>query len=120
MSYIYLASPYTHEDEAVMELRFVQVVDAASYLISVRLLHVFSPIAHCHALAVRHTLPRDAQFWNDYNYTFLKHAKQVCILTIDGWQRSKGIQAEIQTARHLNIPIAFTQAPNYLLTNSAQ
>jgi hypothetical protein len=67
--------------------------------------NIYSPIVHCHALAIEHDLPKDFQFWQDYNFSILAKASQLWVLTLDGWDVSKGVLAEIELANMLSIPI---------------
>ena len=55
---IYLASPYSHPDPAVMEQRFETACRVAGWLMA-RGEIVFCPIAMSHSVAVRYDLPRD-------------------------------------------------------------
>ncbi len=66
---IYLASPYSHPDQAVERLRFEAVCQAAATLMR-HGLSIFSPIAHSHPIA-RFGLPTDWAFWEHYNRDFL-------------------------------------------------
>jgi hypothetical protein len=63
---IYLASPYTHEDPAVEQRRYVQVCRAAGRLI-LEGQYVYSPIAHSRAIALEGNLPTDYKFWTAYD-----------------------------------------------------
>jgi hypothetical protein len=58
---VYLASPYTHADKAVMEDRFRAACRYAACLMR-RGINVFSPIAHSHPIA-QFGLPPDWQFF---------------------------------------------------------
>lgn len=102
---IYLASPYSHPDPAVREQRFRAACRAA-----VALLHagqvVFSPITHSHPLA-QHGLPENWQFWERYDRAFLERCDEVVVLTLDGWEESVGVQAEILIARELGKPVRY-------------
>ncbi len=81
---------------------------ATSWLL--RLRHwVYSPIVHCHWLAVYHGLRTDFEFWRDYNYAMLESAHTLYLLDIDGWKDSVGVGSEIEFARRNSKPI-------YLLT----
>ena len=104
---IYLASPYTHEDEETMVFRYEGAVQATAILINKGFL-VFSPIAHCHPIAVAHTLPRDYKFWQDYSTSFLLHwAEAVIVLLLPEALNSKGVQAEIVVALEAGLPVYY-------------
>jgi len=104
VSYIYLASPYTHSDEKVMEDRYNAVVDAVAFLTNGKY-HVYSPILHFHPVAVKHSLPRDAEFWRESNEIMLYPAGLMYVLAIPGWDESKGVRHEIMIARQLETSI---------------
>ena len=102
---IYLASPYTHPDPAVVEWRFEAACQAAAALIR-QGKTVFSPIAHSHSIC-RYGLPGDWQFWQRHDRKHLSACDEVVVLTLEGWQESHGVQAEIALARSLGKPVSF-------------
>lgn len=106
MSYDYLASPYSHADPQVMENRYVMAMKCVAYYLE-RGIYVHSPIVACHEMAKRFTLPREVNFWLNYNYAMLGRARQLIILTLHGWEDSTGIQLESNFARDNGIPISF-------------
>jgi nucleoside 2-deoxyribosyltransferase len=102
---IYLASPYSHSDPAVREARFQQVCRAAAALI--RTGHpAFSPIAHSHPIAA-YGLPTDWAYWERDARLHLNASAEVVVLTLDGWQQSVGIAAEIAIAAELGKPVRY-------------
>jgi hypothetical protein len=102
--YVYLASPYSHPDESIMEARFVAAEAATARLLR-RSVWVYSPIVHCHELAKKFDLPKDFVFWQEYNFAMIRGAAKLYVLRIDGWEASKGVTAEIAYARELGIPV---------------
>ena len=106
MKKIYLASPYTHKDPAVMQERFERVCKKAGALMNEGYL-VFSPIAHGHPIALAVNLPKDYEFWEEYCRSFVQWADEVWILKLDGWHVSVGIEGEIITAQAFNKLIKF-------------
>jgi hypothetical protein len=94
---IYVASPYTHHDPLVMHQRYEQVAKFCEWQFQKGLL-VFSPVLHCHNLS---SLPRDVDFWWEYNRWFLVKCDKLYVLMIDGYQESKGVNKEIDLARKL-------------------
>lgn len=102
---IYLASPYSHHDPAIREARFQSVCRAAAALI--RAGHaVFSPIAHSHSIAA-FGLPTDWAYWQAQMRHHLETSAEVVVLTLDGWQQSVGIAAEVAIAGELDKPVRF-------------
>jgi len=105
---IYLASPYSHPDAAVMEQRFHDVCRVAGSMMHDGLI-VFSPIAHTHSIAVVGKLPRSWEFWGKYDHEFIAASEKVIVLMMDGWLQSKGVRAEILIANSLNIPVEYME-----------
>ena len=102
-TYTYLASPYTAPDVHTMELRALGATRAAHWLLTQR--HwVYSPIVHCHDLAKTFSLPREHEYWEEYNQAMLRGASDLVVLTIAGWRESRGVQAEITYAQKLGHP----------------
>lgn len=101
----YLASPYSHPDAAVRQQRFEAACRVAAALI--RRGHVvFSPIAHSHSIA-QHGLPVDWGFWERHDRRLLAACDELWVLKLDGWQHSRGVQAEIAIALALGKPVRF-------------
>lgn len=101
---IYVASPYSHPDEALRAHRFY-CVQAYCVELMKQGQHPFSPIMYWHEVAVKCDLPLDAGFWPKYNLGMLRIAEAVDVLMLPGWQESKGVMMEINTAEHLFIPV---------------
>lgn len=68
---------------------------------------VYSPIVHCHPVAISYGLPRDFQFWKDYNYHMLVRSDELLVLCLPGWQESVGVTQEIEWAKAFGLPIAY-------------
>lgn len=92
---IYLASPYSHIDPAIVWSRFRAAEAATAWLLE-RKYWCYSPIVHCHALAETHRLPTDHAYWLEYNFHMLDRADHFYVLHIPGWRESKGISAEFE------------------------
>jgi hypothetical protein len=108
MSYTYIASPYSHPDASVRAQRYEQVLAFCAELLRAEI-PVYSPIVHCHQVALDHSLPTDAQFWLSYNFAMLRPARFLYVYCIPGWNKSIGVTAEISFWRSLT-----GQAPIYI------
>jgi hypothetical protein len=104
---IYLASPYTHENEEIKKERFEIVCSVASYLM-LQGIHIFSPIVHTYPIAIRGGVPTSWEFWGDYDKEFLNFCSEMLVLTISGWDKSVGVLAEIEYMNKLRKPILYT------------
>lgn len=105
---IYLASPYSHPDPAVREARYAAVCKAAAECLREGL-HVFSPIAHSHVIAQVGGISGDWQTWRDLDMAVLARCDELMVVTLDGWEQSVGVKAEMEEARRLGLPVEFIQ-----------
>ena len=105
---IYLASPYTHQDPSIREMRFRAVCRQAAEMLRCGI-PVFSPIAYTHAFAAL-DLPVEWSFWDQYDRVFLEICSEVWVLMLDGWRESKGVAAEIGIASELGMPVVYVEA----------
>lgn len=109
---IYVASPYSHPSEGRRELRFLQVSNYVADLLR-RKEWCYSPIVHCHELAITYKLPTDAMFWADYNHHVLQRCDEVHILMLKDWEYSKGINMERAWAREFSKPVLMVDGAPY-------
>lgn len=103
---IYLASPYSHNDQTMRKYRYDKVVDLTAKLLN-QGYHVISPVVHCHPLAVKHNIATDFTFWKSYNYAILSKCNLLVVYKLKGWEKSEGLQGELEMARNLKLPIEF-------------
>ena len=108
---IYLASPYTDVLPEKMQERYELARDATAHLLA-RCIWVYSPIVHCHDLAVAATLPRTFDFWAEYNFHMLARADKLVVLEIPGWAVSVGVGAEIAFWRTVKGKPLYLASPN--------
>ena len=102
---IYLASPYTAPDEIQRICRYGQVCLMTAQLLREGHL-VFSPIAHSHPLA-GYGLPVEFEFWQRHCLSFLETwATDLWVLTLWGWEDSRGVNAEIEFAHQRGLPVS--------------
>jgi Domain of unknown function (DUF1937) len=93
MTFIYVASPYSHVDPKVRDQRYRRV----AYYISSLLIQrrwCYSPIVHCHEVALTYKFPTSFEYWAEYNFAMLSAAEAMHVLTIEGWEQSIGVAAE--------------------------
>jgi hypothetical protein len=103
---IYLASPYTHSDPVVRQARFEAACVANGKLMALGY-YVYSPIAHCHSVAEKCDLPTDWAYWQGFDRAMIGACCKLIVLTLDGWDRSTGVAAEIAIAGELGIPVEY-------------
>jgi hypothetical protein len=61
---------------------------------------------HGHPL-VRYGLPVDWSFWERLARPQLERCDEMVVLTLDGWQESVGVQAELRHASVLRKPVRY-------------
>jgi len=97
---IYLAGPYSIDPARMFKehMRYAAEIFRKGH-------KVFSPILHCHPLAEAHSLPGDANFWQQYNERMLDCCTTVWIIDIPEWHQSTGVLHELNRAVMLRKPV---------------
>lgn len=94
----YLASPYSHPDAEMRELRFRAVSRVAARLAVERGIMTFCPIAHSHPISEemgRLKSPTDHDFWLRWDHPFEGMCVGMTICQLPGWTTSKGVGVEV-------------------------
>lgn len=104
---IYLASPYSHPDEAVRLARTEAVtLKAAELFVEGKM--CFSPIVHGHALhSTGLNLPTDYEFWKQFNDWFIERCDKMVVYCLEDWDKSRGIIYEVKLALSLGKPVEY-------------
>lgn len=102
----YLAAPYSDADASI-RLKRAHAADLAAIHLMEMGYAVFSPLSHGQRLAETSdgALPLDAEAWSGVNDRILEGADLLIILTLSGWERSRGVAAELGQARGRGIPV---------------
>lgn len=105
---IYLATPYSDPDPSVMTRRAVTAAQMAWDLAKVGNV-VYSPIAHWHYVVenIEEEAPRDFGFWRMQCMDMLERADVLMVYTLPGWDKGKGVKAEIDYAHKLGIEVVY-------------
>jgi len=102
---IYLASPYSHPNPAVMKLRSDRVCQAAAQFMNQGDL-IFAPIAHSHHVA-DYGCPREWKYWKVFDTEFLIFCNEMWVLMLPGWRESEGVTDEIRIMNALGKPVRY-------------
>jgi hypothetical protein len=105
---IYVASPYSHPNEAVRIERFNKVSQFVAELVYQGHCPI-SPITYGHTLLSYKDMPTDFEFWNNFCLSLLSKSDTMYVYMIDGWKESKGLNAEIEFAENNNIKIEYIE-----------
>ena len=116
MKRVYLASPYSHSDSAVIKSR-VDMVAAVCARINERGagINCYSPIVHGHHLPHSEDIAKNDAFWRPFNEDEIRRSDEVWVLTIAGWDRSIGVTREIAFANLMYKPVRYIDALGSLL-----
>lgn len=90
----YVATPYTKFSEGIWPA-YKEAARVTGGLLA-RGINVFSPIAHSHPLAVYGGIdPLDHQFWMNADQPYMDMCGALIVVTMPGWDKSKGVATEI-------------------------
>lgn len=109
----YLASPYSHQNKLVMNIRYEIVIYAASRL-TAEGFRLLEPIAMCHEQSSRYELPQGYEFWKTRDRSFIDLCDAVMVLTIPGWEESVGVTDEIEYAYSLGKDVFYLSIDDFL------
>ena len=99
---VYLAIPYTG-----IESHSFEVANKVSGELMKRGYVVFSPISHSHTIAEMCEMPTDWGFWERQDREFIQRVDGLIVVCLDGWDRSRGVTAEIGFANDLDKRVRF-------------
>lgn len=103
----YLGSPYSHALQEVVARRYVQTCQAAARLFESGM-HVYSPIAHTHAINEVGGLDAPTfEHWRAFDLGMLDRLHGLMVLTLPDWDRSTGLRAEIDHAHKIGKPMVY-------------
>lgn len=108
--FVYVASPYTSEIPELASLRMELARQATCRLISEGIF-AFSPVVHGHFLEEYQGQPHG--IWVEHGLAMLRKAQCIQVLTIPGWEISRGVKAEMDQAIHDSIPIHYLPFAKY-------
>ncbi len=103
---IYIASPYSHTDKEVVEYRVKTVAQYSAKLL-INKQPSISPITVGTTILKYSDLPSDFAFWKQFSLDLLSVCTEIHVLTLDGWEESIGVHAEIKYAEEHNITITY-------------
>lgn len=102
----YMASPYSHKDRSIKESRAVSARTNAVELIK-KGFNVFSPISYNESWEYDYDVPGDWDFWQDVDKGYISRCDCVLVLTLDGYDKSVGVTAEVEYAKEIGCPVFY-------------
>lgn len=104
---IYLATPISHEDPKVEAFRIATANRAASILHDAGI-PVFSPASHGGPIASLSAIRQSWSYWEKVDIPILTLCcTHLVVLCVEGWERSVGVQAEIEAAFDANLTLVY-------------
>jgi hypothetical protein len=107
---IYLASPYSHPDLYVMQLRYETACKVTAHFMKDGKL-IYSPIVHNHVLARQYSMPTGFEYWHRHDLSMLDRCSELYVLMSRGWDISVGVANEVEHAKQSNKPIKYIDYP---------
>lgn len=102
---IYLAVPYTHARPEIMAERYCRVTLFLRQAMN-NGLQIYSPITYGHFLENNWNIRQSYDYWITHCLSMLERwATDIFVYMINGWQESRGVKLEIETARSLGLPV---------------
>jgi hypothetical protein len=118
---IYIASPYSHKNQSIMNKRLRDVTIISAKLTKKYGYAMFLPITQSAAIA-RHepSLGGDFKSWKSIDIFLVKEkADEVWVIMLKGWDTSIGVTEEIKCARKYQKPIKyFSNTGKLVITES--
>ena len=114
---IYLAQPYSHEDPAVMDMRYNSALHHCAKLITK---FVYSPIVHWHNISLEYNLSPNFAFWQELNLHMIEKANSVYVLKLHGWEQSIGLRGELEYCERAGKPVYTIEQNGDVLLRSPQ
>lgn len=114
---IYLAAPYSHENHIVVYQRVVWI-NAATAALFAKGLFVFSPITHTHPIKELTESKGSFEQWAAYDYAMLDRCQRLLVLTLPGWDKSKGVTAEIAYWQKRGLPVEYMDFLTFEITTT--
>lgn len=106
---VYLSCPLgvTKDDLATVSHR-IKTAEAVEYELRRRGIHVYNPLAIVKAGDTRGATIEE--YWRDYSLNMLSRCDMLVVLTLEGWQQSVGVTAEIRLGEDSGIPVMLTDS----------
>lgn len=102
---IYIAAPYYDPNSSVTLKRMERIYGMMHHYI-VNDKHPITPLS-MHEIVARYDLNGTYEFWDRYCLNILKRCDEMHVLCLEGWDKSRGVAAEIQFCKDNNIPIRY-------------
>ncbi len=108
----YLAGPYSHSDQKIMDYRYSAITFIACQLLK-KGHYVYSPLTH-NIPFTKLGIEQNWESWKHFDCFMLSKSDKLLIVMLPGWETSTGVSDEIQYAISKDIVVEYLQ-PDELL-----
>lgn len=108
---IYIASPYSHENEEVVAMR-IKALQQIVVNMTMTGIVCICPVLHYHQL--REQLPQDPLFWIKVCRKWLSRCDELCVAQFEDWEQSGGVRDEFQYAKQKGIHISYINPDKHI------
>jgi hypothetical protein len=103
---IFVAQPYFSPDEEIIANR-VKIGAAYCGALLKQGFKCMSPVMFGSTILLHSELPIDFSFWDKLSFSYLAKCDVLHVLTINGWDKSRGVKAEMEYAKKNDMPIIY-------------
>lgn len=106
--YWYLATPYSRYKKG-LEQAYIDACKMTALLLENNIF-TFSPIVNSHGVCQYLSDPKNVMshdFWLDVDFKYIRNSRGLIVCMMDGWDKSYGIQKEIEFAHFYNLPVHY-------------
>ena len=111
---IYVACPYTHQDPKIVQLRYAVSAQVARQLFKEGLM-VFAASMHNSLIAAMSGVGDQFSKWVEFNHLMIERVDKLIVVTMEGWEQSRGVQDQIDYAKKLGKHIEMIAPPEELV-----
>lgn len=105
---LYLATPYSHENPEIRRERYLKACRITAVLMKAGI-PVFSPLLNSVPAVEEGGLELEHDGFLAIDLPILRRCEEVLIVDIDGWDKSKGVQTEMNEALLRSIPVTLIE-----------
>ena len=111
----YLACPYSHPDPQIKAMR-LQCATATAFHLIKQGIYVYSPLTHNMTTIDALGIHGHWDTWKTFDFAMISRCDKLIVLTLPGWEESRGVMDEIDFAHKIGLPVEEMDFPQECLT----
>jgi hypothetical protein len=112
MGLVYLACPYSNDDQEITKFNVRIFCEIDALLISQGHFTI-SPVLK-HFIIQGRNIPGTWDYWKEYSYELLSKCTIIYVICLPGWETSAGVKAEIEYCQKRGMPIVYLNPDDYI------